>query len=462
MRDHSLVLRLCHHLVAGGQIVQARIVVLEALEPVIGRFQRAVGNQGDTHPLAQLDLGNFWTFFVEQEGSHLDRHLRMHSGGVVLHGIFLDDAQDLQRTRLDIAHMARSTATWTGNGRALGERRAQPLTAHFQQAEFADGAELHTGAVQTQGIAQAIFHFTPVFLLVHVDEVDHDQATQIAQTHLSRHFIRRFQIGAGSGFLDVASPDGARGVHVDRHQRFRVVDHDGATAGQRDDTRVGALDLVFDLEAREQRCVVAITLDLGRVFRHHMVHELMRLLVNIVGIDQDVADFRAEIITQGSHHQVAFLVNQKSAFSSLGCAVNGLPQFEQVVKIPLQLRRVAANAGRARNDAHALRILELVHCLLELGAFISFDAAAHAATAGVVGHQHHIAARQTDESGQRRALVAALFFFHLYQQFLAFTNRVADARLAGRNTFGKVLTGNFLERQKPMPFFTVIDKTGFQ
>ena len=193
-----------------------------------------------------------------------------------------------------------------------------------------------------------------------------------------------------------------------------------------------------------------------------MVHELMRLLVNIVGIDQDVADFRAEIITQGSHHQVAFLVNQKSAFSSLGCAVNGLPQFEQVVKIPLQLRRVAANAGRARNDAHALRILELVHCLLELGAFVSFDAAAHAATAGIVGHQHHIAARQTDESGQRRALVAALFFFHLYQQFLAFTNRVADARLAGRNTFGKILTGNFLERQKPMPLFTVINKTGFQ
>jgi hypothetical protein len=35
-----------------------------------------------------------------------------------------------------------------------------------------------------------------------------------------------------------------------------VVDHDGAAGGQGDLARVGGLDLVLDLEAREQRHVV--------------------------------------------------------------------------------------------------------------------------------------------------------------------------------------------------------------
>ncbi len=64
--------------------------------------------------------------------------------------------------------------------------------------------------------------------LVHVDEVDHDQATQIAQAGLAGHFVGGFQVGAGGGFFDVAALDGAGRVHVHRHQCFGLVDHDGA------------------------------------------------------------------------------------------------------------------------------------------------------------------------------------------------------------------------------------------
>jgi len=115
--------------------------------------------------------------------------------------------------------------------RPLRRGRAQALAAHFHQAELADGAELHAGAVLAQRIAQAVFHFAAVLRLFHVDEVDHDQATQVAQAHLARHFVGGFQVGAGGGFLDVAALDGACRVHVHRDQRLGVVDHDGATEG---------------------------------------------------------------------------------------------------------------------------------------------------------------------------------------------------------------------------------------
>ena len=69
-------------------------------------------------------------------------------------------------------------------------------------------------------------------------------------------------------------------------------------------------------------------------------------------------------------------------------------------------------------------VLQLVHRLLQLGAVFALDAAADAAAARVVGHQHHVAAGQADEGGQRRALVAALFLLDLHQQLLAFLDHV--------------------------------------
>jgi hypothetical protein len=226
-----------------------------------------------------------------------------------------------KRRTFGVADMAGAAATRAGDRSTFAQRRAQALAAHFHQAELADGAELHTGAVLAQGIAQAVFHFAAVAGLFHVDKVDDDQATQIAQTHLAGHFVGGFQVGAGRGFFDVAATDGAGRVDVDRHQSFGVVDHDGAAAGQLHRAGVGRFDLVFDLEAREQRCVVAVALDAGSMLGHHMGHELLGLVVHVVGVDQDVADVVVEVVADGTDHQGGFLVDQECALAALGGAV---------------------------------------------------------------------------------------------------------------------------------------------
>jgi hypothetical protein len=162
-----------------------------------------------------------------------------------------------------VADVAVAAAARAGDRRAFGQRRAQALAAHFHQAELADRAELHAGAVLPQRVAQAVFHFAAVLRLFHVDEVDDDQAAQVAQAHLAGHFVGGFQVGAGGGFLDVAALDGAGRVDVDRDQRFGVVDHDGAAGRQLHFAGVGRFDLVLDLEAAEQRRVVAVALHAG-------------------------------------------------------------------------------------------------------------------------------------------------------------------------------------------------------
>ena len=192
------------------------------------------------------------------------------------------------------------------------------------------------------------------------------------------HFVSGFQVGAGGGFLDVAATDGACRVDVDRDQRLGVVDDDGATAGQLHHPGVGRFDLVFDLEPREQRGVVAVTLDPGRMFGHHVCHELLGLVIHVIGVDQDVADVMVEVVSDRTDHQRRFLVDQECALAALGRAVDGVPQLEQVVQVPLQLGCAAADAGGTGNDAHAVGVFELVERFLQVGPVIAFDPARHA------------------------------------------------------------------------------------
>ena len=256
--------------------------------------------------------------------------------------------------------MAGAAATGAGNRGTFAKRRAQPLAAHFHQAEFADGAKLHSCTVLAQGVAQAVFHFAAVFALFHVNEIDHDQAAQVAQAHLAGYLVGSFEVGAGGGFFDVAAFDGAGGVHVHAHQRFGVVNHDGAAGWQRDGAGIGRFNLVLNLKAAEQRRVVAVALHAGGMLGHDVRHELLRLVEHVVGVDQDVANVGIEVIANGANHQAGFLVNQESAFTRFGGAVNGGPKLEQVIQVPLQLGGRAPNASGSGNDGHAAGVFQLV------------------------------------------------------------------------------------------------------
>ena len=76
-----------------------------------------------------------------------------------------------------------------------------------------------------QRITQTIFDRTLVFSVFHVDKVDHDQTTEVAQTQLAGDFVGGFLVRTKCGFFDVGTACGTRGVHVHRDKRFRVINH---------------------------------------------------------------------------------------------------------------------------------------------------------------------------------------------------------------------------------------------
>ena len=194
---------------------------------------------------------------------------------------------------------------------ALAERWAQALTGHFQQAEARDAADLDAGAVGFEAFADLFFHGALVLGWRHVDEVDHDQAADVAQTQLAGDFFGRFQVGLQCGFFDVAAFGRTRRVDVDGHQGFGRVDHDGAAGRQLHFALEGGFDLAFDLETVEQRHAVFVQLDLAGVLRHHLVDETERFLLRFDAVDQDFADVLAQVVADGADDHVAFLVDQE-------------------------------------------------------------------------------------------------------------------------------------------------------
>ena len=168
------------------------------------------------------------------------------------------------------------------------------------------------------GVAQPVFDRALVLLRLHVDEVDDDQAAEVAQAQLARDLVRRFQVGVERGRLDVAAARGARRVDVDRDQRLGRIDDDRAAGGQVDLVRMRRLDLVLDLEAREQRHAVFVELELAQARRHEALHVLLRLVEHFLVVDQDLADVVGQVVAQRADDGLGLLVDQERRRAALG------------------------------------------------------------------------------------------------------------------------------------------------
>src|SRR6202012_5345973 len=105
-------------------------------------------------------------------------------------------------------------APGTNNVARLPERGPQALSRHLEQTEARQPADLDAGAVHLHGVAQAVFDVALVLGRFHVDEIDHNQAADIADTQLPRDLFGGLEIGIGRGRFDVAAARGTGRVDV--------------------------------------------------------------------------------------------------------------------------------------------------------------------------------------------------------------------------------------------------------
>ena len=222
-------------------------------------------------------------------------------------------------------------------------------------------------------------------------------------------------------------------------------------------------DLALDLEAREQRDVIGVALELLLRFRRHEPrHVFLRRGEGRIVVDQHFADVIAQVVTQRTRHGVAFAIHEIGGGAVLGGRVDLVPLALEIVQVPLQLFGGASHTGGAHDGAHAVGDLQLVHDLAHLVAVFALDAARHATGTRVVGHQHQEAAGERDEGGEGGALVAAFFLFDLDDDFLTLGEQVAHVVAPAVRVLAEVVLGDFLQRQEAVALRAVIDEAGLE
>src|SRR5690606_36679221 len=136
------------------------------------------------------------------------------------------------------------------------------------------------------------------------------------------------------------------------HQGLGVVDHDGAGGGQFDLTVEVGLYVTLDLEAGEQVHAVCVQLDVADRLLHHLTAEVKCLIAHGRVVDQYFTDILAQVIADGADDDVAFLIDQEGATAFTGGTLDGFPQLQQIIQVPLHFLGAAVQAGGADDHAH--------------------------------------------------------------------------------------------------------------
>ena len=101
-----------------------------------------------------------------------------------------------------------------------------------------------------------------VLALVHVDEVDDDDAAEVAQTNLANDLGDGVEVGLDDGVFEASGlADELAGVDVDRDEGFGLVDDDGAAGLEPDLGAQRLVDLFGDAELLEERRLLGVELD---------------------------------------------------------------------------------------------------------------------------------------------------------------------------------------------------------
>ena len=169
--------------------------------------------------------------------------------------------------------------------------RAQPLTRQFKQPKRADTPDLNACTAAAHGLLEPALDHRVVALVLHIDEIDDDQAGQVAKPQLPCDFLGCLFVGLQRRFLDVALAGRTPRVYVDRHQRLGRADHDRAAGAQLDDGAVDFVELIFDLVAVKKRHFAAVVfLHTIGVRRQHRFHERLGGLVRFIALDKHLLD----------------------------------------------------------------------------------------------------------------------------------------------------------------------------
>src|ERR1017187_5037480 len=310
-----------------------------------------------------------------------------------------------------------------------GHALAVTLAGHLHEAELRDVEDAGLGLVATDAFAHLLRDLLLVVAVAHVDEVDDDEAADVAEAKLAADFLRGFEIGLQDRRVQVLLRFMATRVDVDCHERFCFIDADVAARLEPDLTAESVLDLFLDVEPAEDWRGFVVEPDLAAGAAADLPDHVADAFIGVLVVHHDAIHFLGQEIAHGALDQIGLLEDAIRRRLRLDFFLNRLPRLQQQFEVADEVALLLVFAHGADDDAHALGNAKALQDLFQALTFAVVFNLARDATLRVERHQHEVAAGDADVGGDPRALGADGAFDDLHDDFGARRIQLRDVLL---------------------------------
>ncbi len=339
--------------------------------------------------------------------------------------IAVNSTQHLGGKRRNGLHNPPSVASRARIGKQRLETLTRALAAHLDQPQIRDSRHSRARPVALESLGEHVGDAFAIGFARHVDEVDDDDAADVAQPKLLDDFVGGLEVGLHDRLFLVALADEAAGVDVDGGERFGVVDDQVAARFELDFAVERPLDLRFNLEAVEERLGAVIERDARAQPRHVGLHELDDALVHFFVVTPEFFNIARKQVANGAQCEVEIVVEHRGRFGGLALEQNRRPQLGEKLDVVLDFAVAHAFAGGADDEA-AFGRADLIDCVAQPRALLGARYAARDAEMVRHRHEDEVAAGDRNRGGQPRALGAHRLLGDLDDDFLAAAELMLD------------------------------------
>ena len=234
--------------------------------------------------------------------------------------------------RLD---QSRSLAVVTRRAQCSFKRLLYALSRHDHQAEIIKRKNLCWRLVAPQRILQRPHHPGAIPAFFHVDQVEHDDAAQIAQANLSHNFINRLEVGASNRVFETTTATSHKfaGVDINRDQRLGLVYYEVTTRLEPHARFDRFINLRLHAVGFKDRLIAGVELHTFYHARLDAVHKVNNGLVFLFRVDADGGKVVRQLIAKNTLNQIQIFMNQGCRLRFLGCSANVEPGTHEIANV---------------------------------------------------------------------------------------------------------------------------------
>src|SRR5882757_1524464 len=247
---------------------------------------------------------------------------------------------------------AGSGADVAGGGERALKRLLDAFAGDGDEAKVVELKNLRWSAIVLQLVFEGGHDAVAVLALVHVDEVDDDDAAEVAQTDLADDLGDGVEVGLDDGVFEARGlADVLAGVDVDRDEGLGLIDDDGAAGFEPHLRTEGLVDLFGDAELFEERSLFGVELDAADERGLEALQEAENALVVGLGVDPDGREVVGDLIAENALDEVEVVIDEGGRLRGFAALLDVGPEIEEEAKIAAELFFAGAFCCGADDEA---------------------------------------------------------------------------------------------------------------